>query len=71
MLRLGFDFHDGRARHLARGPAGWLLFAPGAALVGLGVAIYVLPQLLIALISSLLIALGSVMLLVAWRMRRG
>ncbi len=70
MRRLFVDLQTGPARELARGPHAWLVFAPGVALVTLGILIYAIPTILVALVSGTLIAAGAMFLLVAWRMRR-
>lgn len=70
MRRIFVDMQSGPARELARGPYAWLVFAPGVALVALGLLIYAMPQILIALVSGALIAAGALFLLVAWRLRR-
>ena len=55
-----------------RAPVGpWLLFAPGALLVLLGILIAIVPQLLVALVAGALILAGTLLLAVAWRFRAG
>ncbi len=48
-----------------------LLFLPGAALVGIGLAIILLPQLLTYLVAGLFLVIGGMLLLAAWQMKRG
>ena len=54
-------------------PAGaWLvLFVPGMALIALGVAIAVWPQLLVAMVAGVFILLGVVIASIGWRLRSG
>jgi len=70
MRRIFFDLATDQAGHLARGPNGWIIFVPGAVLVLLGILIWAMPRLLVALIAGGLIFLGSLLLMVAWRLRR-
>ena len=70
MRRLFVNFDSAHAAQMARGPFGWVAFAPGAALLLLGVLIWMVPQILVALIAGACMALGGVMLLLAWRLRQ-
>jgi len=48
----------------------WLaIFVPGCALVGFGVLIILLPELLVALVAVICITLGLVMASLGWRLR--
>lgn len=53
---------------LGGGPPSWLLFAPGALLLAAGIAIWVVPQILVALVAGTLMFLGTFLLLAAWRL---
>lgn len=70
MRRIFIDLQSGQTAELARGPLGWIVFAPGVALVLLGLVIYAMPTLLVLMVSGACIAAGSLLLLVAWRLRR-
>jgi hypothetical protein len=70
MRRIFFDLESTQASQLARGPFGWIVFAPGAALVLLGLLIWAMPRLLVALVAGACVALGGLLLMVAWRLRR-
>lgn len=70
MRRILVDFETGQTAALARGPFGWVLFVPGAALVLLGLVIYAMPALLVLMVAGACIALGTLLLVVAWRLRR-
>jgi uncharacterized membrane protein HdeD (DUF308 family) len=48
----------------------WLYLLQGIGLILLGIAVVLLPELLTILAASFLIAVGSVLLLLAWRVRR-
>lgn len=56
----------------ATGRRSWLaLFAPGMALIGLGLLILLFPHLLIAMVAALFMTCGFVLASLGWRMRRG
>lgn len=59
-----------QATQIARGPYGWMAFVPGGALILLGLVIWAMPQILIALIAGTFIGLGALLLLMAWRIRQ-
>ncbi|MEM7204775.1 MAG: hypothetical protein AAF628_31250 [Planctomycetota bacterium] len=56
-----------------RGPSpggGWMMFmAPGVALFLLGLAILVWPQLLVAMVAGVFMAMGLALASMGWRMR--
>jgi len=70
MRRILIDLESSQTAQLARGPFGWVAFAPGAAFVLLGLVIYAMPTLLVLMVSGACIAVGTLLLLVAWRLRR-
>ena len=45
------------------GPPGWLVYVPGAIMIGLGLAILFLPQLLQLLVASLCFFIGTALIL--------
>lgn len=70
MRRIFIDLDSAQAARLGRSPLGWIAFAPGAALILLGLLIWAMPTLLVALVAGACIAVGSGLLLLAWRLRR-
>ncbi|MEZ5965702.1 MAG: hypothetical protein R3F56_17845 [Planctomycetota bacterium] len=70
MRRILVDLDSRQTAELARGPFGWITFAPGATLIALGVVIYAMPALLVMMVSGACIAAGTLLLLIAWRLRR-
>jgi uncharacterized membrane protein HdeD (DUF308 family) len=52
------------------GSTWWLFLFEGLLLIGLGILIAVMPPLLVALVSSVFMVLGTVLLLTAFRVRR-
>ena len=70
MRRIFLDLESSQATQVARGPFGWIVFAPGTAMVLLGVVIWAIPAILVALIAGACIAVGGLLLLLAWRLRQ-
>ncbi len=54
------------------GPAtSWAGFVPGAALMGMGILVLLMPDLLRLMVAAMLMGLGFILLALAWRVRKG
>lgn len=62
----GWDRVDG----VGRVHGTWRVFVPGATLVAAGIGILLVPQILVALVAGTLLAMGTVALMAAWRIRQ-
>jgi hypothetical protein len=70
MRQIWMQFESSGMGAMARGPQWWMLMMPGACLCLLGILIYAVPQILVALVSGALIALGVLLMIVVWRFRQ-
>jgi uncharacterized membrane protein HdeD (DUF308 family) len=63
----GVTFFDRYTREISS--TWWLFLLEGLWLIGLGVLIVMMPSLLVALVASVFVVLGVMMLVTAWRLR--
>jgi len=69
--RIPFFIHINRyGQRFGRPAGGWLLMAPGLALVLFGLAILIWPELLAYMVASLLLFVGLTLLAWGWQMKQ-
>ncbi|MGE3877890.1 MAG: hypothetical protein AB7I19_02430 [Planctomycetota bacterium] len=56
---------------MGRSHSGLVAFVPGALLIGVGLCVLVMPELLRYLVGGFFLLVGSILLGAAWQMRRG
>lgn len=65
-----FRRYGQRISSIANNQGSWLILAPGMALIFLGLAILIWPELLAYMVAGLFLAIGITLAAWGWRMRR-